>query len=120
LQNIVWKYDSFDWRVGLNDVTAADVDNNYGFFINNLTTGTFNTVGGIMLTHELNNFTMRGAIKWYPQLKSSFSVRLTPWLRPDIQGYCFFALVLGPDRGRTQQVTAVRGDQLLVAHFPAL
>jgi hypothetical protein len=78
LQTIIWKYDSFDWRVGLNNVTAAYVDNNYGLFINNLTTGTFNTVGGITLTHELNNFTMQEAVKWYPQLKSSFSVRRTP------------------------------------------
>jgi hypothetical protein len=69
LQTIVWKYDSFDWRVGLNNITVADVDNNYGLFINNLTTGTFNTLGGIMLTHELNNFTMQEAIKWYPQLE---------------------------------------------------
>jgi hypothetical protein len=85
LQTIIWKYDSFDWRVGLNNITAADVDNNYGLFINNLTTGTFNAVGGIMLTHELNNFTMQEAIKWYPQLKASFSVRRTPRYRSDMQ-----------------------------------
>ena len=27
-----------------------------------------------MLTHELNNFTMREAINWYPKLKSAFKV----------------------------------------------
>jgi hypothetical protein len=43
-----------------------------------MTSGTFNTVGGIMLTHELNNFTMSEAIKFYPQLKAAFSVRCTP------------------------------------------
>jgi hypothetical protein len=74
---LIWKYDSFNWRVGINNITAADVDNNYGLFIDNLTAGTFDTVGGIMLTHELNNFTMQEAVKWCPQLKSSFSVRCT-------------------------------------------
>jgi hypothetical protein len=39
-----------------------------------MTSGTFNTAGGILLAHELNNFTMSEAIKFYPQLKSAFSV----------------------------------------------
>ncbi|KAI9511948.1 carbohydrate esterase family 4 protein [Russula earlei] len=73
LQTILWQYDSNDWRVGLNNVTAADVDNAYRLFINNSTTGLFNNVGSILLTHELNNFTMQEAINFYPQLKSSFS-----------------------------------------------
>jgi peptidoglycan/xylan/chitin deacetylase (PgdA/CDA1 family) len=73
LQTIIWQYDSFDWRVGIANITAANVDANYQLFINNLTAGTFNSVGGIMLTHELNNFTMQEAIKWYPQLKAAFS-----------------------------------------------
>jgi peptidoglycan/xylan/chitin deacetylase (PgdA/CDA1 family) len=73
LQTIIWKYDSFDWRVGTANITSANVDTNYQLFINNLTAGNFNSVGGIMLTHELNNFTMQEAIKWYPQLKASFS-----------------------------------------------
>ncbi|KAH8986775.1 chitin deacetylase [Lactarius hatsudake] len=73
LQTIVWKYDSFDWRAGQGNITATDVDNNYNLFISNLTSGAFDSVGGIMLTHELNNFTMQEAIKWYPQLKAAFS-----------------------------------------------
>ena len=68
LQTIVWKYDSFDWEAG------PDVDGNYQLFINNLTAGNFNKVGGILLTHELNDFTMEKAIEWYPRLKSHFSV----------------------------------------------
>lgn len=75
LQTIIWEYDSLDWMAGLDNYTVADVDENYQLFINNETAGTFNTTGGIMLTHELNNFTMSEAIKWYPQLKASFSVR---------------------------------------------
>ena len=70
----MWKYDSLDWSIGQGNFTAADVDNHYNLFINDLTVGNFNTVGGIMLTHELNNFTMQEAIKWYPRLKSAFSV----------------------------------------------
>jgi hypothetical protein len=55
-------------------ITQANVDADYGLFISNLTAGTFNTVGGIMLTHELNNFTMQEAMNWYSQLKAAFSV----------------------------------------------
>jgi len=73
LQTILWKYDSNDWRVGQNNITAADVDTSYNNFINNLTAGTFNTVGGLMLTHEVNNFTMQEAINFYPRLKAAFS-----------------------------------------------
>jgi peptidoglycan/xylan/chitin deacetylase (PgdA/CDA1 family) len=78
LRTIVWGYDSNDWRAGTGNITGADVDNAYNLFISNLTAGTFNTAGGIMLTHELNNYTMSEAIKYYPQLKSSFSVRFIP------------------------------------------
>ncbi|ETW76379.1 carbohydrate esterase family 4 protein [Heterobasidion irregulare TC 32-1] len=73
LQTILWKYDSNDWRAGVGGVTAQDVDNDYQSFINNATSGTFNTQGGIMLTHELNNFTMSEAMKYYPMLSSAFA-----------------------------------------------
>jgi hypothetical protein len=74
LTTIVWKYDSFDWLVGTNNITSTNVDTNYQLFINNETSGTFNTAGGIILTHELNNLTMSEAVKWYPQLKQAFKV----------------------------------------------
>jgi len=64
--------------VGNVTISQADVDADYGLFVNNLTTGTFNTVGGIMLTHELNNFTMQEAVNWYPKLKAAFSVQCVP------------------------------------------
>jgi peptidoglycan/xylan/chitin deacetylase (PgdA/CDA1 family) len=73
LQTILWGYDSNDWRVGIANVTPADVDASYQAFINNETSGTFNTQGGIMLTHELNNYTMQEAINFYPKLKAAFS-----------------------------------------------
>ena len=68
-----------------NNIIAANVDTNYQLFISNETSGTFNTAGGIMLTHELNNFTMSEAVKWYPQLKQAFKVWGRPQLRLEFQ-----------------------------------
>lgn len=31
-------------------------------------------IGAIMLSHELNNFTMAKAVQFYPQLKATFKV----------------------------------------------
>ena len=75
LQTILWGHDSFDWESGTGTFGPADVDGNYWLFINNLTGGNFDRVGGILLTHELNEGTMQKAIEWYPRLKSYFSVR---------------------------------------------
>ncbi|KAK0212360.1 carbohydrate esterase family 4 protein [Desarmillaria ectypa] len=72
LQTIIWKYDSNDWKAGTGNITAATVDANYQALINNASSGTYNTQGTIMLTHELNNYTMSTAMKWYPQLKAAF------------------------------------------------
>ena len=78
LQTILWGYDSDDWAFGENGITKADIDNNYKMFIKQLTAGTFNSAGGIILTHELSNFTMQEAINWYTRLHSAFSVRNIP------------------------------------------
>ncbi|KAJ6458980.1 carbohydrate esterase family 4 protein [Mycena sanguinolenta] len=72
LETIIWKYDSFDWMVGLNGITEQDVQANYQALIANVSAGTFDTVGAIMLTHELNNFTMQTAIDNYPALVQAF------------------------------------------------
>ena len=79
LQTILWKYDSNDWGVfpGGN-YTVVDVDTSYQLFIKvhrQPDSGTFDTVGGIILTHEVNNVTTQEATTWYPKLKSAFSVR---------------------------------------------
>ena len=66
-----------DWESGTGSFGPADVDGNYWLFVNNLTAGNFDRVGSILLTHELNEGTMKKAIEWYPRLKSYFSVR---WL----------------------------------------
>ncbi|KAF7982981.1 hypothetical protein HWV62_24580 [Athelia sp. TMB] len=92
LTTIVWQYDSNDWQVGAPGatVTAAQVDANYQNLITSAGNGTFNTAGTIMLTHELTNYTMQEAIKWYPQLKAAFK-SLVPvgvgmnWTQPYVE-----------------------------------
>ena len=75
LRTILWGFDAFDWRIDEGNWHSADTDGEMWLFINNLTAGNFDTEGGIILTHELNNNTMTAAIKWLPTLKSYFSVR---------------------------------------------
>ncbi|KAG1745118.1 carbohydrate esterase family 4 protein [Suillus paluster] len=72
LRTIIWKYDSNDWRAGTGNITTADVDQNYENLIARAQNGTFSSAGTIMLTHELNNFTMAEAVKFYSQLKAAF------------------------------------------------
>ncbi|KIM63276.1 carbohydrate esterase family 4 protein [Scleroderma citrinum Foug A] len=73
LRTIIWQYDSNDWRVNTGNITTATVDANYEALIQMGQNGTFATAGTIMLTHELNNYTMSEAVKFYPQLKAAFS-----------------------------------------------
>ncbi|KAK0449048.1 carbohydrate esterase family 4 protein [Desarmillaria tabescens] len=72
LQTILWKYDSNDWKAGTGNVTTETVDANYQSLIDDANNGVFSTEGAIILTHELNNYTMATAMKWYPQLKAAF------------------------------------------------
>jgi len=78
LRTIIWGYDSNDWQVGSTNTTPAQVDANYQNLIASAKNGTFNSGGAIMLTHELNNYTMSEAIKFYPQLKSAFTGGIAP------------------------------------------
>ncbi|KAI6165096.1 carbohydrate esterase family 4 protein [Pisolithus thermaeus] len=73
LRTIIWQYDSNDWKVGTGNVTEATVNANYQALIQRMQNGTFATSGTIMLTHELNNYTMSEAISFYPQLKAAFN-----------------------------------------------
>ncbi|KIK60711.1 carbohydrate esterase family 4 protein [Collybiopsis luxurians FD-317 M1] len=72
LQTIMWEYDTEDASVNGKSVTDQTVVTNYQDFINTAKNGTFNSTGAILLTHELNNFTMSEAVSFYPQLKSTF------------------------------------------------
>jgi len=78
LETVLWQYDSNDWQVGSTNVTPAQVDANYQALIQNVQNGTFNTQGTIMLTHELNNYTMSEAVKFFSNLKSAFTGGLVP------------------------------------------
>ncbi|KAF7972933.1 hypothetical protein HWV62_16598 [Athelia sp. TMB] len=72
LRAILWTYDSNDWMVGDTSTTPAQVDANYANLIALANNGTFNTAGTIILTHEINNYTMQEAINQYPKLKAAF------------------------------------------------
>ncbi|THV08240.1 putative chitin deacetylase [Dendrothele bispora CBS 962.96] len=72
LQTIIWKYDSFDWEVSAGNTTPEQVDTNYDNFIELAQNGSLATGGSILLTHELNNYTMSEAVKYYPKLKEAF------------------------------------------------
>jgi len=79
LRTIIWEYDSNDWQEGTTaGVTPADVDSNYQSLIAHAANGTFATQGAIILTHELNNFTMSEAMKWLPTLQSTFTGGVMP------------------------------------------
>ncbi|KAJ7245432.1 carbohydrate esterase family 4 protein [Mycena rebaudengoi] len=73
LETILWKYDSNDWRAGTApNITAATVYANYDAPIASASAGAFDTEGAIMLTHELNNFTMQAAMDYYDRLADAF------------------------------------------------
>jgi len=78
LVTILWQYDSNDWEVGSTNVTPQQVDSNYDSLIQNAQSGTFNSQGTIMLTHELNNYTMQEAINYHDRLKAAFKGGLVP------------------------------------------
>ncbi|KIY69883.1 carbohydrate esterase family 4 protein [Cylindrobasidium torrendii FP15055 ss-10] len=73
LETIVWTYDSDDWKVDQGGVTEETIDGNYQSLVDRANNGTLDTVGTIILTHELNNFTMQKAVEWYPRLKEAFT-----------------------------------------------
>jgi len=77
LRTIIWEHDTFDWEQATGNVTAAQVDTNYGNVIQLAQNGSLSSRGTIVLFHELNNFTMSEAIKFYPQLKAAYKF-ITP------------------------------------------
>ncbi|KAF9449351.1 carbohydrate esterase family 4 protein [Macrolepiota fuliginosa MF-IS2] len=72
LRTIIWKYDSNDWEFGTGGTTKAKIDANYQAFIDKALNGSFASNGAIILTHELDNFTMQEAIDFHDRLKSAF------------------------------------------------
>ncbi|TXT11200.1 hypothetical protein VHUM_01951 [Vanrija humicola] len=95
LTNVLWKNDTFDWSVGTNNVTAADVTNNYQKIITAAGQGQYATQGLTVLNHEINNFTMQEFIEQYPNIKGAFK-HIVPiaaamnWTHPYVeQNYTF-------------------------------
>ncbi|KAJ6559301.1 hypothetical protein B0H10DRAFT_1894269 [Mycena sp. CBHHK59/15] len=68
LETVLWKFDSFDYTT----TDPAVVQGNYDGLLGNLSAGVFDTVGAIILAHELNNFTMQMAVENYPRLAAAF------------------------------------------------
>lgn len=75
MTSILWRSDSNDWRIGTGTppITSEQIDGHYQSLINAVNIGTYDKRGAIMLTHELNNFTMSQAMKWYPAMKQAFA-----------------------------------------------
>jgi hypothetical protein len=44
LQTIIWEYDTYDWEEGSDNVTVADIDQNYQVILDAANNGTFNSV----------------------------------------------------------------------------
>ncbi|KAF7320682.1 NodB-like proteiny domain-containing protein [Mycena chlorophos] len=74
---IMWEYDAFDWEEGMNGVTNQTVYSNYDKLISDAKAGDMDTHGAIILTHELNTYTIGTAMNLYPQLKDAFE-----WITP--------------------------------------
>ncbi|KAJ7113059.1 hypothetical protein C8R44DRAFT_741396 [Mycena epipterygia] len=72
LETVLWQYDSNDWKVGTGNVTTETVQANYDQLVADVGNGVFDGAGAIMLTHELNNYTMQVAMDNYPKLANAF------------------------------------------------
>ncbi|KAJ7151805.1 carbohydrate esterase family 4 protein [Mycena crocata] len=68
LDNVLWKFDTFDYTTEEPAVVKA----NYDGLLGNLSAGAFDHVGAIILAHELSNFTMQMAVENYPRLAAAF------------------------------------------------
>ncbi|CDZ96693.1 Polysaccharide deacetylase [Phaffia rhodozyma] len=79
LQNIMWEEDTDDWKVGINNITLADVQQNYQDVMDKAGNGTYDTKGVIVLTHEINNTTMQIFMENYDKLKAAFKYITPVW-----------------------------------------
>ncbi|KAK7451785.1 hypothetical protein VKT23_012464 [Stygiomarasmius scandens] len=115
MSTILWKYDSFDWEVQSGQATPEKVDSNYDAFINLGKQGAFDTAGGIILTHEIDNYTMGEAIKYHPKLKEIYTLvpvgvalnKTQPYVEPDFSLPTFEEYISGTTivLGGTPQTT---------------
>jgi peptidoglycan/xylan/chitin deacetylase (PgdA/CDA1 family) len=101
LATVMWGFDSFDWKNGQLNVTPETVQANYDALITQADQGAFDTVGAIILTHELNNYTMQTAIDNYPKLAQAFDVCFIAFLFP-VSGSLTRATASRPHIGRAE------------------
>ncbi|KAI7906997.1 chitin deacetylase 2 [Cokeromyces recurvatus] len=71
LTAVVWSEDTNDWSA-VSPATIPPVEQNYEAFIEMGKNGTFAETGNIVLSHELTNITMSLAMKYLPDIMSSY------------------------------------------------
>lgn len=67
---IIWADNTFDYTIATTN--KSYVDGNYNAILTKAQNGTYNTEGTIVLSHELNNFTMTEMEEFYPKIKQAF------------------------------------------------
>ncbi|TFK48946.1 carbohydrate esterase family 4 protein [Heliocybe sulcata] len=75
MQTVIWVEDTFDYEYPTLPQTT--VDQNYQNIINKAKNGTYDTEGILVLSHELQNFTMSENMKWFPMIQQAFK-----WITP--------------------------------------
>ncbi|KAF5391325.1 hypothetical protein D9757_002064 [Collybiopsis confluens] len=115
----MWDYDSGDASVNGQSITEETVENNYNSFLQTASSGAFNLTGTILLMHELNNFTMSEAMKYYTRISSAFRYivpigvslnKTQPYLEPNysmptFEQYASGTLTVNPSTSHTTSST---------------
>ncbi|KAM0756298.1 glycoside hydrolase/deacetylase [Meredithblackwellia eburnea MCA 4105] len=70
LATVIWADNTFDYLIATTNKTY--IDGNYNAILAKQAAGDYNSVGTIVLSHELNNFTMQESEDFYPKIKAAF------------------------------------------------
>ncbi|PWN51885.1 glycoside hydrolase/deacetylase [Violaceomyces palustris] len=69
LETVIWTDDTDDWQIlPLGTKPASVIDSNYASIISKESSST----GNIVLTHEINGYTMKEFMKEYPAIKAAY------------------------------------------------
>lgn len=73
LRTVLWSDDTSDWKIQpAGPLPTASIDQNYASIISKGASPALETSGLIVLTHEINGWTMQEAIKEYPNVAAAF------------------------------------------------
>lgn len=70
MATIIWEHDTDDWMISENG--PAHASEMYKEIIGNATEGKFNSQGIIVLTHEVDEYTMAMSKKYLPKISKAF------------------------------------------------